>query len=59
MFSSFHKDKWRKNKMEQIKIYRNIIKLKNIQMFYLDTKTEGPVIICLHGLWGRAETWVE
>lgn len=45
--------------MKEVKIYRNIIKLKNIEMFYLDTKTEGPVILCLHGLWGRAETWVD
>jgi pimeloyl-ACP methyl ester carboxylesterase len=43
--------------MEKVKIYRNIAKLKDIDMFYFDTKTEGPVILCLHGLWGRAETW--
>lgn len=43
--------------MEKVKVYRNIVKLKNIDMFYLDTKTEGPVILCLHGRWGRAETW--
>lgn len=43
-----------------MKIYRNIANLKNIDMFYLDTKTEGrPVIICLHGRWGRAETWAD
>lgn len=43
--------------MEKVKIYRNIAKLKDIDMFYFDTKTQGPVILCLHGLWGRAETW--
>lgn len=34
-------------------------KLKNIDIFYFDTETEGPVIICLHGRWGRAETWCD
>lgn len=45
--------------MEKVKIYRNVATLKDIDMFYLDTKTKGPVIICLHGRWGRAETWYE
>jgi pimeloyl-ACP methyl ester carboxylesterase len=45
--------------METIKIYRNIAKLKNIDLFYFDTKTNGPVILCLHGRWGRAETWYD
>lgn len=44
-----------------MKIYRNVTKLKNIEMFYFDTKTSNPneTIICLHGLWGRAETWYD
>ena len=45
--------------MEKVKIYRNISRLKDIDMFYFDTKTEGPVILCLHGRWGRAETWYD
>jgi 2-succinyl-6-hydroxy-2,4-cyclohexadiene-1-carboxylate synthase len=28
-------------------------------MFYLDTKTEGPTIVCLHGMYGRGETWAD
>jgi pimeloyl-ACP methyl ester carboxylesterase len=28
-----------------------------MDMFYLDTRTDGPTILCLHGRWGRAETW--
>lgn len=43
--------------MNKIKIYRDTAKLKNIDMFYFDTKSEGPTILCLHGRWGRAETW--
>jgi len=45
--------------MENVKIFRNIAKLKNIDMFYFDTKTEGQTILCLHGRWGRAETWFD
>jgi len=45
--------------MKKAKIYRNIAKLKSIDMFYFDTKTEGPTILCLHGRWGRAETWFD
>lgn len=43
--------------MGKVSIYRNVAKLNNIDMFYLDTKSEGPVIVCLHGRWGRAEVW--
>ena len=43
--------------MGNLKIYRNIAKLRDVELFYLDTNTDGPVIICLHGRWGRAETW--
>ncbi|GLI04589.1 hypothetical protein YDYSG_06190 [Paenibacillus tyrfis] len=45
--------------MKKIKIYRSIAKLKSIDMFYFDTKTEGPPILCLHGRRGRAETWFD
>jgi 2-succinyl-6-hydroxy-2,4-cyclohexadiene-1-carboxylate synthase len=45
--------------MDHPRIYRNVAKLKSIDLFYLDTKSEGPAILCLHGRWGRAETWVD
>lgn len=45
--------------MEHVNIYRDIAKLKHIDIFYRDTKTEGPVILCLHGRWGRGETFVD
>ncbi len=45
--------------MNKISVHRNIAKLKNIDMFYFDTMTEGPTIVCLHGRWGRAETWFD
>ena len=45
--------------MEKNKFYRSIAKLNSIDMFYFDTKTEGTTILCLHGRWGRAETWFD
>jgi pimeloyl-ACP methyl ester carboxylesterase len=45
--------------MEKIRIYRNVQKLTSVDIFYMDTKTDGPTILCLHGRWGRAETWYD
>jgi 2-succinyl-6-hydroxy-2,4-cyclohexadiene-1-carboxylate synthase len=42
-----------------IKIHRQMAHLGNINLFYRDTRTEGPVILCLHGRFGRGETWVD
>lgn len=44
--------------MGEVKIFRNTASLDNIDIFYFDTKTKGDAILCLHGRWGRAETWV-
>lgn len=45
--------------MEWVKIYRNLVHLKNVDLFYRDTKTNGQTILCLHGRWGRGETWID
>lgn len=45
--------------METIKIYRKVAKLKKIDMFYFDTQNHEKTILCLHGMYGRAETWVD
>ncbi|WP_159067723.1 alpha/beta fold hydrolase, partial [Paenibacillus ihuae] len=42
-----------------IHIARKTVVLKNIELFVLDTETEGPAIVCLHGRWGRGETWAD
>ncbi|RFZ76312.1 alpha/beta hydrolase [Lacrimispora amygdalina] len=39
------------------KIYRETAGLSKVDLFYYDTKGEKPVMICLHGMYGRAETW--
>lgn len=45
--------------MNDTKIYRNMAKLGDLDIFYRDTKTDGLAILCLHGRWGRGETWIE
>lgn len=40
-------------------IKRQIITLNTLDMFYLDTQTEKPVIVCIHGRFGRGETWYD
>ncbi|MFW9922829.1 MAG: alpha/beta fold hydrolase [Candidatus Thorarchaeota archaeon] len=45
--------------MQKVKIHRSIAKLDEIDIFIRDTKNEGPVILCLHGRWGRGETWID
>ena len=49
----------RGSNMEKVTIYRDIAKLKGIDIFYRDTRTAGPPILCLHGRYGRGETWVD
>jgi 2-succinyl-6-hydroxy-2,4-cyclohexadiene-1-carboxylate synthase len=35
--------------METLKIHRNVAKSNGIDIFYLDTRADGPAILCLHG----------
>jgi pimeloyl-ACP methyl ester carboxylesterase len=45
--------------MSNIRIYRDVAQLGPIGVFYRDTRTNGQPILCLHGRWGRGETWVD
>jgi pimeloyl-ACP methyl ester carboxylesterase len=45
--------------MAGVKIFRDVAQLPGIEIFYRDTKTDGQPILCLHGRWGRGETWVD
>jgi len=45
--------------MSEVKIHRNIIKINGVDIFYMDTRTQAETILCLHGRWGRAETWAD
>ncbi len=40
-------------------IHREMVRLGNIDILLRDTRTNGPAILCLHGRWGRGETWVD
>ncbi|MBN1781530.1 alpha/beta hydrolase [bacterium] len=42
-----------------VKIHRNTVHVNGIDLFYLDTRTNGIPILCLHGRWGRAEVWAD
>ncbi|WP_037290735.1 alpha/beta fold hydrolase [Saccharibacillus sacchari] len=42
-----------------VTLHRKFIALKHGELFVLDTQTEKPVIVCLHGRWGRGETWAD
>ncbi len=39
------------------KVFRETASLRGAELFYYDTKGEKPIIICIHGMYGRAETW--
>ena len=45
--------------MGKIKIHEEIARLKDVDIFYRDTKSKGPAILCLHGRYGRGETWTD
>ncbi len=41
------------------KILRKIVNLGSISIFYRDTEVGEQSILCLHGRWGRGETWID
>jgi 2-succinyl-6-hydroxy-2,4-cyclohexadiene-1-carboxylate synthase len=45
--------------MDKVSIHREMAKLINIDIFFRDTRTDGQAILCLHGRWGRGETWID
>lgn len=45
--------------MKTTLIHRHRVEVNGVDIFYLDTETEGDAILCLHGRWGRGETWVD
>lgn len=43
--------------MKTVRIFRETARLKGIDIFYRDTRGDGAAILCLHGRYGRGETW--
>jgi len=45
--------------MKESKIKRSMIKVNGLNLFYRDTVSNNQTILCLHGRWGRGETWTD
>ena len=45
--------------MEMTRMSRSIVDCGGLGIFCRDTRTEGDAILCLHGRWGRGETWID
>ena len=43
--------------MSNFHIKRDVIKANGINLFYRDTASDKQPILCLHGMYGRGETW--
>ncbi len=43
--------------MEETRIKRGMIEVNGVNLFYRDTVSGNQSILCLHGKWGRGETW--
>lgn len=41
------------------RIHRELVDVGGVHLFVLDSKTSGLPILCLHGRWGGAETWID
>jgi pimeloyl-ACP methyl ester carboxylesterase len=45
--------------VEKYKIKRAMIEVGGLNLFYRDTVSGDQSILCLHGKWGRGETWTD
>lgn len=45
--------------MMKPKLKRAIAKVNGVNLFYRDTLSGDQTIFCLHGRWGRGETWTD
>ncbi len=43
--------------MESFKIKRSMIKVNGLNIFYRDSSSDNKPMLCLHGKYGRGETW--
>jgi len=41
------------------KTYRKKVSVNGINLFYRDTESDLQPMLCLHGRWGRGETWAD
>jgi pimeloyl-ACP methyl ester carboxylesterase len=45
--------------MQEPKVKRAVVQVNGVDLFYRDSGSDRPPILCLHGKWGRGETWVD
>ena len=46
-------------RMQKVIMHRSLAQLGSVNIFFRDTEAAGPPILCLHGRWGRGETWID
>ena len=47
------------NTVVEFNIERKMIKTNGLNLFCRDTGGDGTAMLCLHGRWGRGETWID
>ena len=45
--------------MEKYAVRRAMIDVNGVKLFYRDTGSDHPPMLCLHGRYGRGETWTD
>jgi pimeloyl-ACP methyl ester carboxylesterase len=45
--------------VERTKIRRAMVEVNGLKLFYRDTGSNNQSMLCLHGRWGRGETWTD
>jgi pimeloyl-ACP methyl ester carboxylesterase len=45
--------------MQQTTMHRAMVDVNGVKLFYRDTGSDNPPMLCLHGRWGRGETWTD
>lgn len=46
-------------KLDALAVKRKSVEINGLKLFYRDTETPGPLLLCLHGRFGRGETWLD
>lgn len=44
---------------DALSVKRKSVDINGLRLFYRDTETSGPLVLCLHGRFGRGETWLD
>ncbi len=47
------------SKLDAFAVQRKTVEIDGLRLLYRDTETSGPLILSLHGRFGRGETWLD